>query len=63
MPFQPGLSYMFLGMQRGASFQGLRQNSLVDPLHHQVAANSTFGRKRVLPDLSYIKALWKNIHM
>jgi hypothetical protein len=38
-------------MPRGANFQGLRQNSSVAPTHHQGAANSTLGRKRVASDL------------
>ena len=39
------------GMHLGANFQGFRQSSAVDPRHHQLAANSTLGGKRVASDL------------
>ena len=51
LPWHPHLLHSCRGMPRGANFQGLRQNSSVAPTHHQGAANSTLGRKRVASDL------------
>ena len=50
-PMASHLLHSCRGMPRGANFQGLRQNSSVAPTHHQGAANSTLGRKRVASDL------------
>lgn len=50
------------GMHRGASFQGFRQSVSVDPQHHQLAANSTLGKKRVARDLK-LKTDLKNLQL
>lgn len=41
-------------MARGANFQGFRQISSVEATHHQLAANSTLGKKRVAFDLGEV---------
>ena len=43
-------------MARGANFQGFRQSSSVEATHHQLAANSTLGKKRVASDLRFSRS-------